>query len=197
MKIPDLRRLLAAYLDLEHWETDGLIARLTPVVVLDDISPESGADKAGPRWAMGQSDITAVAAQYAISHLQNPTGSGILCEVFDIWYGDDASGLVYLGFHEVEAAGSSPEKLINRYYESGAGVPSDPTCRLTEETNAATGVQAGEVLYRQRMLGNSVQHIALNGSLVLKPGTGVRLLNGTVEKSLWVSWRWRETPEKT
>lgn len=196
MRIPELRRILADYFDLEQYEADALIARIAPVILLDDISPEPQKGKSGPRWAMGQSDISAVAAQYSISHLQNPTGSGIVAEVFDLWVGGAGTHAFTVGFHEVEAAGSSPEKLVNRYYESLAGVPSDPTCRVTEETNAATGIQAGENLFRGYSPNNDMLQIPLNGCLVLKPGTGVRAVNMTVNESFHVVWRWRESPEK-
>jgi hypothetical protein len=193
MRMADLRRLLAGALDSEQWEVEGLLSRLTPVLVVQTL--ESGEEGSWPRHAMGQSDLAAVPAELGISHLQNPTGSGVVVEVSDVWINGGANGDLLLGFSEAQLPTASPVSLLNRYLGSVAA-PGLPSAIVTQDTAAATGIAAGDVLYMQTALANTVQHLELGGRVVLQPGTGIRACFNISNQNFRASWIWRELRAK-
>jgi hypothetical protein len=189
----DLRRLLAGALDSEQWEVEGLLSRLTPVLVLETL--EAGEEGSWPRYAMGQSDRAGVPAELGISHLQNPTGSGVVVEVTGVWMNGAANGDLLLGFSEAQLPTASPVALLNRYLGTVGG-PGSPSAILTEDTAAATGIAAGDVLYMQTALANTVHHLELGGRVVLQPGTGIRACFNLSNQNFRASWMWRELRAK-
>ncbi len=193
MKIQDLRKLLASSLDLEQFQVEGILERLTPVILADSLLGDEEAG-AGPRWCVGGANQAAVAANYSIVHLQNPAASGILAEVHLISGSLSGTQDVLIGWSETQVANAGYNTVQNRY-QGTVAAPATATCRVTREEQAATGIAAAEMIHQHLTLANTRLVFEPLG-MILRPGTGVRVVSGAVNLALRGYFVWKEVPEK-
>ncbi len=194
MKIQDLRRLLAGNLDVEQYQVEWLLDKLTPVLVLDTLI--AGEDAGNIRICGGAFGVSPVAAKGGRLHLQNPAGSGVKVEVLEAWVSTGDNSVCVIGFSETELGTSAYLSVLNRYAGTVAA-PAKPAATLTYDTDAASGITAADIFWNHYLAsaGNQPTRVPIDG-VVLQPGTGVRIFNSTVNKPLYGSFRWRETLEK-
>jgi hypothetical protein len=193
VKIPELRRLLAGNLDQEEWQVEDLLARLTPVLLVDDLV--SGEEGAMPRWAFGEGSKTSVAGEFSRVHLQNPASSGVRLEVFDVGITTAATSTFAVGWSETELGTAEGASLANRYLGT-VGAPGSPAGRVTSDSDPASGIGAAEIIARGGAASGRVIPVNLGGVVVLRPGTGIRAVGGVVNMGIECYWRWREVLEK-
>ncbi len=193
----DIREALADWFNIPVWQAEGMLAQVTPTVDVESLV-NLAAEKGGVR---GRRDTiyfvigAAVAAALPRIQLMNPANSGVVLRIDSIIVSRTTAGFVQVGFQNTALATAG----VNRYADQRIGITPGfvivpPAGSITHDTNAATGIAAGDLLADHRQGTSKSAYDKMN--IVLPAGFGLRVVGQTVNEALRVGIYGSETPAR-
>lgn len=194
----DLLEALAAWLNVPVFQAEGVLSRITPTIDLQelvDLAAERGGVP-GKRAAVYAATAPAVAAELPRVQLMNPANSGVNIRLQMILVSRTTAGFVSVGFQNSALATAG----VNRYADQRIGITPAfvvvaPAGSITQDTDALTGIAAGDLLGFHRQ-GTSKSSWEQGNQITLPAGFGFRVVGATVNEALSVSIYSWETPAK-
>jgi hypothetical protein len=188
VKIAELRKLLAGSLDLEQFQVEGILDKLTPVLILENLEPDAGATALQSQWAMGQTRKAAVAGQFGRFQLSNPAGSGIDLHVLRVIVSTAAAA--YWLIADIASAGlatAGAQRLLHK----GATVTGAPVALVTNDSNAASGISTSLTIVDHDTVAG-VTPIEFEKQLIIPAGHAIRVVSATQNLAASVVFHWKE-----
>jgi len=166
-----------------------------PVVIVDDIRESTEYEFRTSRHCMGSVSVGALAANNSQVSLKNPTGSGIIARVRQLWISSEALSrpAVLLNQGTLTTLFGS---TVKAFLDSRLGIATSgvPICQLRSlQSVAAPGPQ----LLDDHFLLAATVRLLPHVQIILNPGDQLTVHNQTLNASIFATYYWVETNAET
>lgn len=163
---------------------------VVPVILVGDVSETNADSIITDRPALGAVQRSNVAAQYSKVLIYNPSDSGIIALVEEVWVAvlGTVSNPYFLYTPRAGSELGNATSYVPTFIHSK--IAGAPKCRLTHETGAAGGSYAG--LWGAQSPPFSQQGFPFYPQWYLTPGNGIEIQTVDVNCTLMASFRWKE-----
>ncbi len=194
INLPAIGERLWRYLNLRGGNPDGLGSVVSADITVADLTRPEFAWLGREKRYAGTGVASAVAAQNSQFELRNNAGTGMLIIVDSLEIFPGAATGVGIFLSTVTNLGLAQSSRVQAQdaRQEEAGVLSTPSPQGLIFIGASAFPIPGSAWFYTASA--SARYVVPFGPIVLKPGTFLRIVNGTTNVSLEVNCKWRERP---
>jgi len=169
----------------------GVLPDVFPVIDVESLETDGWA-VAGWRPAMGGGLLTAAAGQRPHVQIHNPTGSGVITVVEDVFISTNSNSRIDFNIHD---AVLTTLQVSGRWRDRRFPTLNFPVTQVRSQSIIGSPIVS---VMSQFIVGNqSIQWLPPKGVIVLVEGTGLAFSNVNAATQLSVNFFWRERSADT
>ncbi len=183
-------------LDLPEKQAQQILARLIPIVQLDDLSKPWESDEFSIGWGMFGASVTGVAAETQQFALENPAGSGKLMVLWNFWVSTVTAQIFNVSLTldaatDLASIAVSSNRMTLDGRHPGAATAQRGLVAVTRaESDPAISIEG----VRIRAPGDDDNH-HFQLEAILAPNQGILMEGTTVNINSRAGYRWFELPQ--